>query len=256
MPNQAESSFFSIPISGSSSSDVLSFISNQQTRWIVTANPEILLYARKDKGYRDAILKADLRIADGFGLVLLACLFGKKLHRITGVDLAEATIKLAAEKNWSVALVGGGDTPGTAQKAFDALKKFYPSLRGFAHDGGVIANDGTGDVVDDETIQQLIQESPDIVLVGFGHPKQERWIARNLPNLPSVKTIIGVGGTFDYWAGNVKRAPGWMRAIGIEWLFRLMVEPKRWKRIWNAVAVFPVMAFTLGNKKTNGDARR
>ena len=233
---------FDIPIEGPSFSDLVSSISNKQIRWIITANPEILLHARKDKDYRDAIQKADLRIADGFGIVLMARLFGKKLHRVTGVDLAEAIMKHAAEKDWSVAFVGGGDTPGTAQKAFKAIQKRYPALRGTAHDGGRVNPDGTGDTTDDETIQQLIQESPDIILVGFGHPKQERWIACNLPNLPSVKTIIGIGGTFDYWAGNIKRAPGWMRSLGLEWLFRLVKEPKRWKRIWNAVIVFPVTA--------------
>ena len=238
--------YLGIPVEGPSFDEVVLLISRQRTRWIVTANPEILLHARKDKDYREEIKKADLRIADGFGIVLMARLFGKKLHRVTGVDLAEAVVKLAAEKKWSVAFVGGGDVPGTALKAFEAMQRRYPTLHGTTHDGGRVNPDGTGDATDDETIQQLIQESPDVILVGFGHPKQERWISRNLPNLPSVKTIIGVGGTFDYWAGNVKRAPGWMRAIGFEWLFRLIREPKRWKRIWNAVVVFPITAFFQG----------
>jgi N-acetylglucosaminyldiphosphoundecaprenol N-acetyl-beta-D-mannosaminyltransferase len=218
---------FGVPIEGPSLQDVL----QGNARWVVTANSEILLHAKRDKAYRDILNKADLRVADGVGLTLVARLRGHKLHRVTGVDLAEALAKIATK----VALIGGaGDT---AERALKHL-----NVPGIALQGGQVNNDGTGDATNDENIHRLILEAPDVVLVAFGHPKQERWIANNLASLPSVRRIIGVGGTFDYWAGNVRRAPKWIRTIGLEWLFRLFVEPRRLRRMWDAVIVFPFLA--------------
>jgi N-acetylglucosaminyldiphosphoundecaprenol N-acetyl-beta-D-mannosaminyltransferase len=216
---------FGVPIEGPSLADAL----KSNARWIVTANPEILLAAKKDKTYRDILNTADLRVADGIGLTLIARLFGHKLHRVTGVDLAEALIKDAKK----IALIGG--TKDTAERALKNL-----NVPGIALQGGTVNNDGTGDSANDEALHQLILESPDLVLVAFGHPKQEQWIAKNLPNLPSVRRIIGVGGTFDYWARNIPRAPKWIRSVGLEWLFRLVHEPSRIGRILNAVVAFPL----------------
>ncbi|MEN9558507.1 MAG: hypothetical protein RL141_876 [Candidatus Parcubacteria bacterium] len=230
-------SCFGISIEGVSLDDVLA----QHPRWIVTANPEILLAAKRDPAYAAALQKADLRVADGIGLVLIARLFGHTLHRVTGVDLAEAIIRDAAAQEEKIALIGGGE--GTAEHALTALTQRHPNLHGIALHGGNITNDGVGDTANDEAMHRLILEAPDVILVAFGHPKQERWIANNLPNLPSVKTIIGIGGAIDYWAGNLPRAPRWMQSLGLEWLFRLFHEPTRWKRIWHAVVVFPLMTF-------------
>lgn len=221
---------FGVTIEGPSLNDVL----KSDARWIVTANPEILLAAKRDKIYRDSLNHADLRMADGVGLTLVARFKGHTLHRVTGVDLAEAIVKTAKK----IALIGGaGDTAKRALKNL-GIKN------GIALQGGTVNADGTGDAQNDEALHQLILEAPDVVLVAFGHPKQERWIAKNLPNLPSVRRIIGVGGAFDYWAGNTPRAPKWLRTIGLEWLFRLFHEPHRLKRIWNAVVVFPLLALT------------
>jgi N-acetylglucosaminyldiphosphoundecaprenol N-acetyl-beta-D-mannosaminyltransferase len=99
--------------------------------------------------------------------------------------------------------------------------------------------DGTSDEKTEDAMTRITLFAPEILLVGFGHPKQERWIANNLHQFPSVKIVVGVGGTFDVWAGRIFRAPKWLRALGLEWLWRLMQEPKRFRRIWNAVIVFP-----------------
>lgn len=229
---------FGVPIEGASLEATLEQIHDGSVRWIVTANPEILLQAKSDKTYREVIKQADLRVADGFGLVLMARLFGASLTRTTGVELAEAIIAEAASKNWSVAFIGGGT--GVAGRALEAQINKHPSLRGWAFEGGSVTSTGEGDDANDEMLQQLTMQPPDILFVAFGHPKQERWIARHLHELPNTKLAIGVGGTFDFWSGQATRAPEWMRFLGLEWLFRLFVEPKRWKRIWNAVVVFPI----------------
>ncbi len=82
--------------------------------------------------------------------------------------------------------------------------------------------------------------SPQVLLVAFGHPRQESWIASHRNDFADLRAVVGVGGTFNFWAGRIKRAPAWMRTIGLEWLWRLSQEPKRWRRIWNAVVVFPL----------------
>ncbi|USN52839.1 MAG: WecB/TagA/CpsF family glycosyltransferase [Candidatus Nomurabacteria bacterium] len=90
---------------------------------------------------------------------------------------------------------------------------------------------GIGDLANEEASMRLSQFDPQIVLVAFGHPKQELWIEQHKTDYPSLKAIMGVGGTFDYWSGAVKRAPRWMRQVGLEWLWRVFIEPKRIKRI-------------------------
>jgi len=216
---------FGVAIEGPSLQDALA----TNARWIVTANPEILLAAKRDATYRDILNQADLRTADGVGLTLVARLKGHKLHRVTGVDLAEAVAKNAKH----LAIIGGA-----GESAERALK--HLNVPGIALHGGTVNADGTGDATNDEAVHQLIMEAPDVLLVAFGHPKQERWIARNLPNLPSVRRVIGVGGAIDFWAGNTPRAPKWLRALGLEWLFRLFHEPTRITRIWNAIIIFPL----------------
>lgn len=232
---------FGVPIEGTSLHETLARVREGRARWIVTANPEILLEAKRDEEYRNILKTANLRIADGIGLVWIAALSGHGLNRVTGVELAERLLDEAVKNNWSVAFVGGGDD--VAKEAVEVQMKKRPMLHAIVFDGGHVDINGTGDEVNDETIQQLTMSSPDVILVAFGHPKQERWIAKQLPNLPGVKVAIGVGGTFDYWAGTVKRAPMWMRNRGLEWLFRLFIEPKRWKRILRAVFIFPFLWF-------------
>jgi N-acetylglucosaminyldiphosphoundecaprenol N-acetyl-beta-D-mannosaminyltransferase len=233
---------FGVSVEGMRMQDVLSRVTTSQERtWVVTANPEILLEARRDPAYRSAVNHADVRVADGVGLVWVARLFGYALHRVTGVDFAEQLVQEAVTRGWRVAFIGGEH--GATQKAFDAKRKQYPALQGFAHEGGVVTADGAGDAQNEEMVFQLTMASPEIVLVAFGHPKQERWIAKNIAQFPSVRAIVGIGGVFDYWAGTIKRAPGWMRMLGLEWLFRLLHQPSaRFLRIIRAVFVFPILA--------------
>jgi len=229
---------------GLTSEEIIREIEHQKPNnplWIVTANPEILLFAKRDPAYAETLAKADLRIVDSIGLKLLGFLRGKRLARTTGVDLSEALVAWAHETGQAVGFIGGRN-PGTASRAYAKMAQKYPGLKGYAEHGGSIAITGEGDDANDEARRRLTLQSPDILLVAFGHPKQERWIERYASDFPSLKAVVGVGGTFDYWSGAINRAPKWMRVVGLEWLYRLIKEPKRWKRIWDAIVVFPMLA--------------
>lgn len=182
--NTAPFSCFGVPIEGTSLQDTIIRINEGRARWIVTVNPEILLEAKRDATYRDILRQADLRVADGFGVTCAAFVNGQHITRVTGVELAEKLLDEAVIHNWNVAFIGG--EPGVAEKALATQQTQRPTLRGFALQGGKIGADGMGDDTDAEAIHQITMQAPDVVLVAFGHPKQERWIAKNLPTLPSV----------------------------------------------------------------------
>ena len=239
-PKNVNRSVFGVPIDGFGVEEILSRIraSWRGPLWIVTANPEILLFARSDGSYAGALRQADIRTVDGFGLWRCLRLVGQKTERITGVDLSESVVREAAKNHWRVALIGGGE--GVAQAAADRLKKRYPDLNVHAEQGGSVSSDGTDDNRGEEARHRLTLFDPQILLVAFGHPRQEQWIRKHAQAFPNVKAVIGVGGTLDFWAGTAKRAPRPFQILGLEWLWRLMREPRRWKRIWNAVAVFPI----------------
>jgi N-acetylglucosaminyldiphosphoundecaprenol N-acetyl-beta-D-mannosaminyltransferase len=236
--------FFGIPVDGLTMEEIISRVESSSARpfWIVTANPEILLFAKREPSYADTLRRADLRMVDGTGLSVMGRLRGARLTRVTGVDLAEELARWAAKNNRSVALIGGERTD-VAIRALHSLQAKIPGLRGIAEHGGLITRDGEGDVMTDDACMRISLSDPAVIFVAFGHPKQERWIERYRHEFPNARAIIGVGGTLEYWAGTAKRAPGYIRAIGMEWLYRLITEPKRWKRIWDAVVVFPVTIF-------------
>ncbi len=215
----------------------------------VTANPEILLYAKRHADYWNTLRQADLRLVDSFGLQLAGRLKGAKTSRLPGVDFAQRLIAEAATRSWKVALIGSSE--GVADKAAWELRRKYPNLQVMAEQGGKVAEDGSDDESGAEARFRLTQFAPDVVLVAFGHPRQEAWIVRNLHDMPSVKIAVGVGGTLDYWSGKAKRAPSWMQKLGLEWMYRLLVEPKRWRRILDAVMVFPfyfILDMLSGNR--------
>ncbi len=212
---------------------------SEQPLWFITANPEILLEAKRDPVYRQTLTQADVRLVDGFGVWCALRLQGERPTRVTGVDFAEELVKYAADKQWKVALLGGASTHAAAHR----LRARYPDVRILSEEAGRIAHDGETDERTDEAMSRITLAAPDILLVGFGHPKQERWIAKHIHDFPSVRVWVGVGGTFDMWAGSVPRAPRWLRALGGEWLWRLIHEPHRMTRIIRAVILFPIQWF-------------
>jgi len=231
---------FRIPIEGVSGDKICAQMERSDRArmfWIVTANPEILLEARRDPSYANVLCEADVRTVDGFGLWLLLRLFGCDVTRVTGIDLAEKLMKLANDRAWRVGLIGGGGEH-VAEKAVQDIKRRYPMLTITAEWGGAIDRQGSDDLRGEEARHRLTLFDPQVLLVAFGHPKQEQWINKHKNEFPNLKAVVGVGGSFDVWAGNIARAPSWMRTIGFEWVWRLLIEPRRIKRIWNAVVVF------------------
>lgn len=207
---------------------------------VVTANAEILLAAKRDPRYWNVLRQADLRLVDSVGVQWIGRFSGQRPHRVPGVLFADRVLQEAAERSWRIALIGAG--PGIAERAAWNIRKKYPDCIVQAEEGGLIQQDGTGDEKDQEALLRLTQFGPDLLLVAFGHPKQESWIVDHLKDLPSVKIAIGVGGSFDYWSGHKKRAPTWMQWCGLEWIYRVIHEPARIGRIIDAVIVFPIRA--------------
>lgn len=248
MPNENQQQTFTcfgLVIHGYNLKDVITGIMTRAAQglstWIVTANPEILLTARENPEYWEALREADYRLVDGFGLALCGGLKKSKANRVTGVDLSEQLAELCHRQKWTIALVGGSD--GVADKAAWYLRKKYPGLSVFAEDGGKVSHDGHLDDAAERSLIRMREYEPQVVLVAYGHPKQEFWIKKSGQEIPSAKVFVGVGGTLDFWAGTAERAPEWMRKIGFEWLWRLIKQPQRWRRIWNAVVIFPLSVF-------------
>lgn len=202
---------------------------------IATTGPEFIMAAQHDPEFKSILNKSDLSLADGFGLALAARRMGERLvERLPGVDLLQDICSIAAETNQSVFLLGA--QPGVAEKTAVRLIERYPLLRIAGAESGYR---GWHRRVPDERLVDIInRRQPDILFVAFGQVKQEKWIYRHLPQLPTVKLAMGVGGSFDYISGKVKRAPTFMRRIGLEWLYRLFRQPWRTSRILTAVVKF------------------
>lgn len=226
------------------------FVQSGRRHYIVTPNPEIVMEAQKDGEFREILNSADIAIPDGTGLIFASRLSGRPLRkRTTGSDLTWKVAELAEEKGYSLYLLGG-EIEGVATKAAEKLKDKFPGLKiSGAEEGGKISRQGEAE---DKGISGRINEAgPDILLVAFGAPRQEKWIYKNLPDLDSVKVAIGIGGTFDFIAGKAKRAPKAFRSLGLEWLWRLITQPQRIGRIWTATGKFSwaVAKFKLSGKK-------
>lgn len=193
---------------------------NKQS-FIVAVNPEKIMKAEQEQGLRDLINSANYQIPDGVGVLLASRLQGGSIsNRITGIDLMMELVQAAAEQNKRVCLYGA--KPGVAETAKKELQKQYPNLQVT----GVI----DGYIKDNNQIVDTINESQaEILFVAMGSPRQEEWIRENQSKL-NVSVFQGVGGSFDVLAGNIKRAPGIFRRFGLEWLYRLIAEPWRFKR--------------------------
>ncbi len=189
--------------------------------FLITANPEFVMLTRRDESLGAIAREADLVMADGTGVVVGSRLLGEGLRRVPGRLLIDALTPEFASRGVRLFLLGAA--PGVAERAADTLRRRAPGLRVV----GCYA--GSADA-DDEAVARVSAASPDVLLVAYGMPKQERWIARNLERLPSVKLAIGVGGVFDQLAGVQRVPPKFLHRLGLEWLWRLILEPSRWRR--------------------------
>ncbi len=215
---------------------------------IVTPNPEFVLAARCDPSFVELLNRADLSLPDGVGLrFATSALTGDRLsHRHTGVDTLLLLAKLCAEQGRRLVLVGGG--PGVAESAADAMRARFVGLDVSTVDVGIVSSDDSNaGRVSSDRMKSTSLENADVVAVALGMGKQERFIealrssAPPNPPHPSPRVYIGVGGALDMIAGTKRRAPAFVRRVGLEWLWRLVIEPRRFRRIFNAAVVFPAV---------------
>lgn len=199
------------------------FIASGTPHQVVTVNPEFLVQARSDPAFRACLQAADLALPDGVGLVLASRLLGAPLPaRVTGADITEDLAALCALRGYRIYFLGGA--AGVAEAAAAALQSRYPALQVAGWHAGSPAPE-----CDAAQVQRVRSAAPHVLLVAYGAPAQDVWIRRNLHTL-GVPLAMGVGGTFDYLSGRVPRAPAAMRAMGLEWLYRLVRQPWRWRR--------------------------
>jgi N-acetylglucosaminyldiphosphoundecaprenol N-acetyl-beta-D-mannosaminyltransferase len=210
-------------------------------RQICTANPEFLMTAQRDPEFFDLINRADLVLPDGVGLLLAARWRGARLpERVAGSDLIYRIAERAGHHAWGVYFLGAAE--GVAQKTAEILKAKYPGLTIAGTFGGSPKIEE-----EDEIIARVRAAQPDILLVAYGAPAQDKWIARNQARL-GVPVSMGVGGAFDFVAGVAQRAPAWMQRLGLEWLHRLWRQPWRVRRIYTAVLAFPLAVLSRGQR--------
>lgn len=235
---------------------LLNKLKNNKKGYICTPNPEMILEAQKNSDFKKVINNSLLNIPDGIGILWAASNIKNKnsklkalltlplipffpgkfkdtlKERVTGVDLLEAVCKKMHKTDYRIFFLGA--RKGVAEMTAEKLETKYPGIQIV----GTYA--GSPKKKDRKTIIELINSrKPDILFVAYGAPKQEMWISENLKRLNTVKIAIGIGGAFDFISRTIRRAPKWMQKLGIEWLFRLIQEPSRFKRIYNATIRFP-----------------
>jgi len=223
---------FGIPLSLASRGEVLEtvrlWLSGNAFYRIATVGPEFLLRARGSKRFHANLLRADLRVADGFGITFEGWIYGKHIPRFPGADLLHEILKEAEKQNLSIFLAIKKDGLSSFDEIRTALLKKYPRLK--------VTGEEFALPIDNQ--QSTINTS--IVFCNFGAPDQEYFLESLRGRSESVRLAMGVGGAFDFLTGKLPRAPKVFRMLGLEWLWRLFLQPSRWKRIWRAVVVFPV----------------
>lgn len=207
-------------------------LQSEKQHHVMTPNSEMLVEAHRNSKFKEVLNASALNLPDSQGVVW----FGGLPERVTGVD---TVVELCHElrEDQPVFLLGAAE--GVAPRAASVLLKNNPRLRIAGTFAGSPSDTDVQDIID-----RINKVQPHLLLVAYGAPKQDLWIAQHLAKMPSVKVAMGVGGTFDFLAGKRKRAPKIFQRIGLEWLWRLLLEPKRWKRIGTAVIVFPLMVFS------------
>lgn len=196
----------------------LALIDAREGRYVVTPNPEIVMLARENPALKEALAGADIVLPDGAGIIKGAAILGRPMkEKVPGIDFACGVMARLAERGGSVYLFGA--KPGVAEAAAETLRTKFPGL--------VISGTSDGYFSDDGPIIEKIKDAaPDLLLVCLGAPKQELWMARMSGKLP-VGLMVGLGGSLDVFAGTVKRAPEAWQKLDLEWLYRLLKEPRR-----------------------------
>ena len=196
----------------------LELIDAREGRYVVTPNPEIVMLAKENPALKEALAGADIVLPDGAGIVKGAAILGRPMkEKVPGIDFACGVMARLAERGGSVYLFGA--KPGVAEAAAETLRTKFPGL--------VISGTSDGYFSDDGPIIEKIKDAaPDFLLVCLGAPKQELWMAKMSGKL-LVGLMVGLGGSLDVFAGTVKRAPEAWQKLDLEWLYRLLKEPRR-----------------------------
>lgn len=237
---------------------VREFLSSSAQHTIFTPNPEMLVKGQEDEYFKYSLNTSDLNLCDGRGIQFVS---KQKIERITGVDFMLEICKIAEIEKKTVYLLGSGSDE-VVKKTAENLRQKFTSLKIVGWSRGPVIketsvsiqqyNNTSGLIMDAEEnakiLEDINQAKPDILFVAFGMGKQEKWIVENLKKIPGVKIAMGVGGAFDYISGSVKRAPLLLRKIGLEWLYRLVKQPRRVVRIWNATVKFLWLFFITYEK--------
>ena len=214
-------------------------MAERRAAYVVTPNPEIVMLCREDPAAMQAVQNADLVLADGIGVIYGAKILGTPLRaKLPGIDFASALMAQMGQEGKSVFLLGA--KPGVADAAAEKMRERFPGL--------VIAGTNDGYFQDDDPVVEKINAvQPDLLLVCLGAPKQELFMKNHLDEL-HIKLMIGLGGSLDSFAGTVKRAPKWMIRCNLEWLYRLIKEPKRFGRMLR----LPKYLFAVLGKRIRG----
>ncbi|MCS6885920.1 MAG: WecB/TagA/CpsF family glycosyltransferase [Acidobacteriota bacterium] len=215
-------------------------VASRSVAMMTVVNASKIVLAHKDEQLRRIIESSHIVTADGMSVVWASRLFGPGLkERVTGVDTFERLLVLAEQRGYSLYLLGA--MPQVIECLVDKLRKRHPGLRIVGSSDGYFADS-------DKVIAEIKSLQPDILVVAMGSPRQEKWLAANL-HLLGVPFCIGVGGSFDHLAGFRSRAPNWMQRLGLEWLYRLLCEPKRlWKRYLLGNPYFVYLVFKYRNR--------
>lgn len=219
-----------VGLNSASEEKVLNFIgqkiSKEQGFFLVTPNPVFIVMSQKDREFQRILNQADLSIPDGVGLIFAAKFLGLKpliKQRITGADLVKKILEIAQEKNWKIGVVGArrGEKK-EVKELIKRLKQKHPRLKVEAL----------------ELVKNWPERGYQLILVAYGMGKQEKWIWENRRKVKGTG-FLAIGRSLDFLTGFSRRAPRWMRSLGLEWLWRLVQEPAHIKRVFIACVVFP-----------------
>lgn len=211
-------------------SRVRDFVKDPASRQIITANPLMLLAAQSHPGLAHAFRSADLIVPDSVGILWAAARQGRRLTKVSGIDLLVRLCEEAAGSGWRVFFLGAA--PGVAAAAAEVLSRRFPGLIVAGVEHGYFSAEPHPPMTSLESavVARVAAARPDLLFVALDTPRQDAWIHANRKAL-GARVSLGVGGSFDVLSGRLRRAPRWMCDAGLEWLFRLAQEPRRWRRM-------------------------